>query len=120
MNEIKGKTFSQFVTDTVLREANASLNKQTYTEMNPHWRPSNALCAWCNINYKYISKTETFNEDRKRIMEILSFEDMEEEERLNVYGGDTIEDSTKEFLQTLTKDAKAALLELYKYDFLHM
>ena len=35
-NELKGKTFDQFVTETVLLQA--SQNKTSFRKMNPHWR----------------------------------------------------------------------------------
>ena len=67
----RGQTFEQFVQHTVLREAKASKNNKTFYQMNEHWRPANAYCGFCNIRYNAISKTETFNEDKMRILDLV-------------------------------------------------
>eukprot|EP00092_Neocalanus_flemingeri_P057252 GFUD01067984.1.p1 GENE.GFUD01067984.1~~GFUD01067984.1.p1 ORF type:complete len:291 (-),score=38.02 GFUD01067984.1:102-974(-) len=111
-----GKTFDQFV-QSVLRTANTTQNKQTYFEMNQHWRPYNTYCAFCNINYKVISKSETFKEDKKEIMHMLGLEDEDEEKRMNKQPGNTTESKTRELFRNLTEEVKIALVDLYKYDF---
>eukprot|EP00092_Neocalanus_flemingeri_P005168 GFUD01005557.1.p1 GENE.GFUD01005557.1~~GFUD01005557.1.p1 ORF type:complete len:298 (-),score=25.97 GFUD01005557.1:102-995(-) len=105
--------FDQFV-QYVLMTANATQNNK-FVGMNPHWRPYNTLCAFCNINYKVISKMETFDEDKKEIMHMLGLED--EEMRLGVHIGNTIESTTRELFRNLTEEVKIALADLYKYDF---
>ena len=115
LEELKGKTFKQFVSEYLLPAAKASRNKKTYERMNPHFKPTNAFCAFCNINYKVISKTETFTEDKGRIMEMMGIED--HEVRLNVNGGNAITNFTKACFSNLTKEQRSAVLELYKNDF---
>ena len=58
---------------------------------------------------------ETFDEDKKRILELLGLEVVEK--RLNIHGGNDIVNLTKQFFQNVTEDVKAALVDLYKYDF---
>ena len=115
MAELKGKTFDQFVSGYLLPAANASRDKMTYERMNTHFKPTNAFCAYCNIDYKVISKTETFNEDKARIMEMVGIED--HEVMLNVNGGDTIQNLTKTCFENITTEQRNALVELYKIDF---
>ena len=59
-NFVAGRTFGQFITEYLLPAARDSINKQTYEKMNAHFKPTNAFCAFCNINYTIISKGETF------------------------------------------------------------
>ena len=110
--DVKEKSFLTFII-----EANASEDKMTFSKMNSHLRPSNTYCAFCNINYTVISKTETFNEDKLRILEMAGLENKEKELRMNVFGGDSIGDVCSKLFKDIPKDVKTALLDLYKYDF---
>ena len=91
------ETFEEFLSELVLKPANSSRSKKTYLEMDPHFRPFNTYCAFCNINYKVISKMETFDEDKKRILELLGLEVVEK--RLNIHAGNDIVNLTKQFFQ---------------------
>ena len=64
--QLTGNTCWQYLREEVLAEANASEKKKKFEKMNQHWRPYNALCAFCSFNYTVISKTETFDEDEMR------------------------------------------------------
>ena len=116
--ENERKTFKQFITEWVLNKAKTSKNKMTFREIEAHWRPSNTYCAFCNIKYGIVSKMETFNEDKRRIMEILGLEEEEKEQRKNVNGGTEIQNLTKECFKNITDIDKNALIDIYKYDFL--
>ena len=35
--------------------------------VNEHWRPYNAICLYCDINYNVIGRVETFEEDVRYI-----------------------------------------------------
>ena len=105
--EFKGQTFEQFVKETVLKEANISESKKLFLEMNEHWRPSNAYCAFCNIHYRAISKTETFNEDKIRILEILGLKAENKMQRMHAHGGNKIKTLTKGTLRNITKDCSS-------------
>ena len=109
------ESFEQFVILNVLLKAHASQNKKTFEKMNNHFKPTNAYCAFCNINYRVISKSETFDEDKQRIMEMAGLEN--KEVRLNSYGGDKIGNITRELFKNVTEDVKLALIDLYQYDF---
>ena len=115
--ELKGQNFDKFVKETVLKEANISESKKLFLEMNEHWRPSNAYCAFCNIQYRAISKTETFYEDKIRIMEILGLKAEKKMLRMHAHGGNKIQTLTKDYLRNITKNLRTALVDLYKHDF---
>ena len=113
----RGQTFDQFVKDTVLREANASRSKKTYFQMNEHWRPANAYCGFCNIHYRVISKTETFNEDKERILDMVGIKQDKKNQRLHTHGGDKIKTITRNYMKNMSRDLRIAVVDLYRHDF---
>ena len=115
----EGNTFELFV-GKVLRQwsqAHASKDTVNYAAINMHWRPYHTHCSFCNVPYKVISKTETFDEDKRRILGMLGVEEDEGGVRKNVHGGDNITDQTREYFKNITQQVKTDLLELYKYEF---
>jgi len=114
---IKEKSFEKFLTKYVLQPANASLDKKTFSQMNSHFRPYNSLCAFCNINYTILSRSETFEQDRVRIMGAMGLEMTNTKERLNNHGGSSAHNLTAKLFSTVSKKIKVELLDLYKYDF---
>ena len=106
---LTGKSFKEFVTQTVLKKTKASKNR--------HWHPYNDHCNVCNVPYNVISKTETFDEDRRRILGMLGVEEKEEVVRRHVHGGDHIQQMTKKFFNKISQQVKTKLLHLYKYEF---
>ena len=57
------KTFVQMV----IRRSKKRCQKISKCDLDRHWQPFISRCGYCNVNYKIISKSETFNEDRKFI-----------------------------------------------------
>ena len=114
---IKRTNFEKFLKDYVLKPANSSLDKKTFSQMNPHFRPYNSFCAFCNINYTILSRTETYDQDKVRIMAALGIKMTDNQERLNSHGGDSAHNLTVELFSKVSKEIKTALLDLYKYDF---
>ena len=51
-------SFDKFV-DHVIGE----LTHLTPEDMDPHWRPMSDRCGYCDVDYMYIGKMETFDED---------------------------------------------------------
>ena len=111
---MRGKSF-EYTLKRVLAEAQTSPDEM-YTGMNNHYRPYDAVCLFCDIDYKIISKTETFAEDRSRILEMAGRPEVDPV-RKNVHGGDQIEDWTKTHFKNIPTEVKTALLDLYKYEF---
>ena len=117
LNQFKRNGFERFVIDHVLKPSNAAQDKKTMFKLNHHWRPFNSYCAFCNINYTILSKTETFDEDKTRILDILGLETRESDQRLNSHSGTKIGHITAEFFKNVSVDVKLALVDLYRYDF---
>jgi len=113
------KTFEQFIIEDVLKKVNYNnTNRQErFREMNRHWRPSNTHCAYCNIRYTVISKMETFDEDKERMLELVGLKASNRGERLNIHGGDGTQNKTREWFNTISKENKTALADIFKYDF---
>ena len=106
----QGHSFESFLTNVVLMEA------KTISSMFVDWRPYNTHCNFCNVPFKFISKTETFDEDRSKILEILEVEE-EEEDKMHVHTGDQTHVVTKELFANISDSVKRELLNLYQYDF---
>ena len=100
----------------VLSEADARQNKKKFEKINQHWQPYNALCAFCSFNYMVISKTESFDEDEMRIMDIFGLTGRKQS-KLNTNAGDKIQNVTKKCFENITQEERTALVDLYKYDF---
>ena len=114
----ENKTFEQFIVEDILEKLPKKQNKGTYRDINPHWRPYNSFCAFCNINYDIVSKTETFEEDKQRAMDILGLENEQKGKRLNIHGGSDIKNKTRHFFKDVSEEHIAAIVNFYKYDFL--
>ena len=111
------KTFEQFISEDVLKKVKTNKNKLTFGEMNVHWRPSNTYCAFCNIDYALVSKMETFEEDKERILEILGVKARKKGQRLNIHAGNKVQHQTRQLFKNISVQNKAALYGIYKYDF---
>ena len=44
-------SFQDFIIKDVLMKVKENKGKEKFREMNPHWRPYNTYCAFCNIPY---------------------------------------------------------------------
>ena len=116
LRALKGVSFEDFVTNTVLREAQASKDLM-FSNMHLDWRPYYSHCNFCNVPFKVISKTETFDEDRRRILEMVGLEGEEEGVRLHIHSGYQIHQITRKFFRNISQNVKTELLNLYKYEF---
>ena len=117
LNRFSRDGFERFVLENVLKPANTSQDKKTLFKLNHHWRPFNTYCAFCNINYTILSKTETFDKDRSLIMDRLGLNTGEPFKRLNMHTGKNIGDLTADLFNNISADVKTALQDLYKFDF---
>ena len=107
-------SFHQFV-EFVLSESRLEQDFQ-YLRMNIHWRPMIAHCFFCSINYTVISKMETYSEDKARFLKMVGIKEDIREERMNVRGGESIQDKTKSLFKQINKKDLESLKRLYKYD----
>ena len=116
MHKYRGYSFEGFLTDVVLKEAEES-EKPGYKKMFLDWRPYNTHCNFCKISFTVISKTETFNEDREKILEMVGEKGEDYNEQRHVHTGDQTQELTKQFFANISSSVKLKLLNLYKYDF---
>lgn len=115
--EVGRDTFEEFIREEVLLKSNLSENKMGNLEMEPHLRPSNSYCAFCNIKYDVVSMMETFHEDTMRIKELLGLDDPKVETRLRINTGDKILNMTRNYFKNISMGDKEELKKLYQFDF---
>ena len=112
----RGLTFSLFL-DTVLEEAKEMKKSGNVNKMFIDWRPYHHTCNFCQVEYTVISKTESFEEDKIRILRMVGERGEEKEEKLHVHTGSKIQDVTKKLFQNVSEEVKEKLLKVYKYEF---
>ena len=110
-------TFHDFIIKDVIMKVKENKSHEKFREMNPHWRPYNTYCAFCNIPYSVVSKMETFDQDKERILELAGLEDRQRGQRLYVHGGDDIQNMTRQLFKNISPQHKNDLLNIYKHDF---
>ena len=111
----KGMTFPQFV-NVVLTEGREKQDL-TFPKVNVHWKPMHGHCFFCSINYTVISKMETYSEDKARFLKMVGIKEDIREERMNIFGGQSIQDKTRNLFKEIHKKDVEALRKMYKYDF---
>ena len=107
-------SFSEFV-NFVLTESRQEQDL-LFLKMNVHWRPMSAHGFFCSINYTVISKMETYDEDKKRFLEMVGFTEEINEGRFHVHGGKSIQEKTKAMFRNIKEEDFEELTKLYKYD----
>ena len=112
----KGYSFPGFLTNVVIKEALKSGNS-LYHKMFIDWRPYHNHCNFCKNNFTVISKTETFNEDRMKILEMVGIEDEINEERKHVHTGNKTQEITRDMFKDIPEHIKRMLIGIYKFDF---
>ena len=89
-------------------------------KMFTDWRPYHDSCNFCQVQYTVISKTETFQEDKSRILRMVGQgkgEGEGEEERIHVHAGSMIQNVTKKHFENVSNEVKSKLIEVFKYEF---
>lgn len=54
-----------------------AVKKQSYDEMNVHWKPQNILLAAKNITLDFVGRQENFDNDLKKVLAIITKQDSE-------------------------------------------
>ncbi len=83
--------------------------------INNHWKPQYFYCDFCHINYDYIGKVETFNDDLKFVMDKTGiFKGIE----IQSNGLNTSKNASNvDYFSQLDKERRNILRDLYKVDF---
>ena len=80
-------------------------------------RPYNTHCSFCYVPFKVISRTDTFDKDRSKILEMLKIEAEKKKYKMHDHTGDQTYVVTKELFANISDTVKRELLVLYQYDF---
>ncbi|KAF2367590.1 Sulfotransferase [Trinorchestia longiramus] len=105
------KSFIEFVVRTV--PASTAADIKTFSLFDRHWRPYYLNCAVCDIDYDYIVKMETWDEDIKYILDKFGFKN-DEYSHKNRRDSDTV---ALEYIKALPKSLILQLYKLYSIDF---
>ena len=117
-HKFKGYTFLDFLNELVIGAANKSKDKQSFEKMALDWRPyATTHCNFCRLPFTYIQKTETFNEDRKNILETVGITNETEPVQYHIHTGDKIQNVAKELFKDIPKTVKEKLISLYQVEF---
>ena len=132
INQLRGSTFPAFI-NYVLDQYKMDKQCQQFHDktcfgINPHWRPFNSRCLYCNVTYNVIDTSmEHFNENLKYIIlkqnlgNIISIDSLSV--HVNPSGGNANNGSTAENKDTLNYFSKLSLgtinqlFEMYRFDF---
>jgi len=110
-------TFVDFLTNTVLKEAQGCTKDNACPGMNHHWKPLDSLCSFCALNFTWISKMETFSRDHHWISRRIGV-GLEEAPSLHSHAGQAIRELTGRYFGQVSHRVKKKLATIYKNDFL--
>ena len=117
-HKYKGHTFETFLKELVIKAARISKNKQKYEEMSLDWRPyATTTCNFCRVPFTVIQKTDTFNEDRRNILEMVGLANETDPVQRHIHTGDKIQDITRDLFKNIPEKVKNEVIKLYEYEF---
>jgi hypothetical protein len=111
-------TFSDFLMETVLKEARGCREDNACPTMNHHWRPLDSLCSFCALNYTALGAMETFGADHAWLSVRLGIVGQERAASLHAHAGPAIQALTARYFAEVSNKLKKQLKSVYKYDFL--
>ncbi|CAG0898933.1 unnamed protein product [Cyprideis torosa] len=91
------------------------LTTQSPDQYNEHWMPTYVKCRPCSVNYEFIMKLETIQEDVEYVMKAVGA-NVTGFERLNQRTSDSME-TTRKYFERLPEEKIEQLYENYKFDF---
>ena len=100
-------TFSDFVN---------SIRKSPALQKNPHIRPMLDFCHFCSLNYDFVMKVETLEEDFKLLQGVKKFEYVKE--LIVKHQTPGLKNATYKFIKQLNKEQVRWLCSFYERDFL--
>jgi len=102
----------------ILHESKSKCRSLKTCELDGHWLPYISRCAFCDIPYTVIAKTETFKEDQLFIGELAGVQRQLDHVQANLrVGGSSSSDLTMQLFSQLDKRTVERLFRLYQVDF---
>ncbi|XP_058248720.1 carbohydrate sulfotransferase 12-like [Hemibagrus wyckioides] len=92
-----------------------SLPAGNYTEFDEHWRQTVHLCHPCAIDYDFIGKMETIDEDAAHLLRILRVDNIVELKPMT--RSKTEQSEIKTWFSNITIEWRRKLYDIYKADF---
>ena len=95
-------------------------------QVNRHWQPYNARCAFCSVHYDFVGKQESYDADWAHVLRSVSADSAEdgggagsEDHQLNpsLKVGLTDEERTYSLFSGLSARTRQRLYRAYKLDF---
>ena len=117
-HKYRGYTFEAFLNELVIDAANESKDKQKYEKMSLDWRPyATTTCNFCRVPFNIIQKTDTFNQDRQKVLEMVGLSNETNPVQLHIHTGDKIQNITRTLFKKIPQKVKNNLAKLYEYEF---
>ncbi|XP_069980677.1 carbohydrate sulfotransferase 14 isoform X2 [Penaeus vannamei] len=85
--------------------------------LNRHWRPYSSICSPCGIQYDYILKQETFDDDLRYVAEHLDLQEVELGTRNNNKSNRTHLASYLDYYNEVPSKVLGQIFKLYETDF---
>ena len=106
-------SFNQFLEFILLQAEECPDHLQC---MDMHWRPQTFTCSYCQFPFKVISTMETFDMDRRVILEMAGLPLGTGDNHIHV-SKEKSKDLIKSYFQNVSTDILRNVEHLYKYDF---
>lgn len=93
------------------------LDHQNDEQVDMHWVPINSFCTPCLVNFDFILKFDTLQEDQSYLIKHLKLESILSPRWRNQARGKDTKESTEEYYSQLSKNQVHQLYYMYMYDF---
>ena len=101
------------------------INENCEYKLNAHWRPFGFSCSYCDINYDFIGRLETWNDDLNYIIRKRGLEKvlpLQRAKNLHLHSAkqeryQNTQEMTKAYFSKLNEKQKEALYHMFRIDF---
>ena len=105
--DVSFKEFAQYITDP---------STLTTGEFNPHWRQYYKLCHPCQLQYEFVGKYESLNEDMAFLLRLLNVDDVISMPPSRISGTRT-SDLMAKYFANITSEQLHKLWQVYSTDY---
>lgn len=93
------------------------LSRRGVAGLDKHYRPYSTVCSPCGIQYDYIFKQETFDEDLRYLTQVLDLKEVKAGLRTNTKGDKSQHSRYLEYYRDVPPDVLKQIFRLYEKDF---